>query len=35
MHSFGASAPFDAVMKKFGLTADAVYEAAKKLVKKN
>ncbi len=33
MHSFGASAPFQAVMKKFGLTAEAVYDAAKKLLK--
>lgn len=30
MRSFGASAPFKDLYKEFGITADAVYEAAKK-----
>ena len=33
MRSFGASAPLKDLMKQFGFTADAVYEAAKKLLK--
>ncbi|HEX4270928.1 MAG TPA: transketolase, partial [Rhizomicrobium sp.] len=33
MHSFGASGPYKDVYKKFGITADAVVEAAKKLLK--
>ena len=32
MHSFGASAPFKDLLKKFGFTADAVYQAAKGLL---
>jgi transketolase len=30
MHGFGASAPFKDLLKHFGFTADAVYQAAKK-----
>jgi transketolase len=30
MHSFGASAPTDEVMTKFGFTAEHVYRAAKR-----
>jgi transketolase len=30
MHGFGASAPFKDLLKQFGFTADAVYQAAKK-----
>ena len=32
MHSFGASAPIGPVMKKFGFTADHVYEAARRQI---
>ena len=30
MHTFGASAPLSALLKKFGFTPDAVAEAARK-----
>src|ERR1700748_533289 len=33
MHSFGASGPSKDVYKKFGITVDAVVDAAKKLLK--
>ncbi len=33
MYGFGASAPAGTLYKNFGITADAVYEAAKKLIK--
>ena len=32
MRSFGESAPADQLYKLFGITADAVYEAAKSLI---
>ncbi len=32
MHGFGASAPIKDLLKEFGFTADAVYEAAKKQI---
>ena len=32
MHSFGSSAPIGPVMKKFGFTADHVYEAARRQI---
>ncbi|MBV8684104.1 MAG: transketolase [Caulobacteraceae bacterium] len=32
MHSFGASAPIGPVMKRFGFTADHVYEAARRQI---
>jgi transketolase len=34
MSSFGASAPFKTCYEKFGITADAVIAAAKKLLGK-
>ena len=33
MHTFGASAPASALMKKFGFTPDAVLETARALAK--
>ncbi len=34
MDTFGASAPFEVLYKKFGITAEAVYRAAKEMLKK-
>jgi transketolase len=34
MRSFGSSAPFKDLFKEYGLTADAVYQAARKQVGK-
>ncbi|MCF6184787.1 MAG: transketolase [Bacteroidales bacterium] len=34
MDTFGASAPFEVLYEKFGITADAVYRAAKEMLKK-
>ncbi|NOZ33932.1 MAG: transketolase [Chlorobi bacterium] len=33
MDTFGASAPFEVLYEKFGITADAVYKAAKEMLK--
>jgi transketolase len=35
MHRFGASAPWKDLQKKFGFTADAVVEAAKRAIAKS
>jgi transketolase len=35
MHSFGASAPIAALLKKFGFTPEAVADAARKQAKRS